>query len=108
MVRQCVLCTYKSIILPNFRNQKAQFIVYRERRGIFSRDVALGFDVSTDDPIAWWSNFGCEVPQLQAFAIKVLSQCVTASPCETNWSLYEWIVNKRRNRLSVEKQKNLV
>ena len=28
--------------------------------------------------------------------------------CETNWSLYEWIVNKRRNRLSVEKQKNLV
>jgi hypothetical protein len=98
--RWCDLPTKKSIL--------AQFIVYRERRGIFSRDVALGFDVSTDDPIAWWSNFGCEVPQLQAFAIKVLSQCVTASPCETNWSLYEWIVNKRRNRLSVEKQKNLV
>ena len=66
--------------------------------------------MSTDNPIAWWSNFGYEVPRLhlQAFAIKVLSQCVTASPCETNWSLYEWIVNKRRNRLSVEKQKNLV
>ena len=81
----------------------SQFRFYRERRGLFNSDVALGFDVNKDDPIAWWSNFGCEVPELQALAIKVLSQCITSSPCETNWSLFDLIVNKKPNRLTAEK-----
>ena len=42
--------------LPTKRLMLSQFRFYRERRGLFNSDVALGFDVNKDDPIAWWSN----------------------------------------------------
>ena len=35
--------------------------------------AALSFSQEFDDPVSWWSNFGCEVPELQSFAIKALS-----------------------------------
>ena len=99
--RWCDFETKKSIL--------SQYSKYREKRGLFCSDLALVvFNIKDDDPIAWWSNLGCEVPELQAFATKVLSQSVSASPCETNWSLYDWIVNKKRNRLTPDKQRDLV
>ena len=67
----------------------SQYTFYREKRGLFSTDAASSFSQDFDDPVSWWSNFGCEVPELQSFAIKALSQSTSASPCETNWSLYK-------------------
>ena len=70
--RWCDFETKKSIL--------SQYSKYREKRGLFCSDLALVvFNIK--DPIAWWSNLGCEVPELQAFATKVLSQSVSASPC---------------------------
>jgi len=67
----------------------SQYTFYREKRGLFSTDTALSFSQDFDDPVSWWSNFGCEVPELQNFTMKALSQSTSASPCETNWSLYK-------------------
>ncbi|XP_063683453.1 cytochrome P450 4F4-like [Bolinopsis microptera] len=59
----------------------SQNTFYREKRGLFSTDAASSFSQDSDDPISWWSNFGCEVPELQSFAMKALSQSTSASPC---------------------------
>ncbi|KAG6642712.1 hypothetical protein CIPAW_09G159500 [Carya illinoinensis] len=36
------------------------------------------------NPIAWWTQFGCEVPTLQRFVVRVLSQYCSATGCERN------------------------
>eukprot|EP00253_Pinus_taeda_P021043 PITA_21043 len=40
-----------------------------------------------------------QYPQLQRFAIRVLSQTCNASSCERNWSVFEHIYTKKRNCL---------
>lgn len=40
------------------------------------------------NPVAWWENFGHDTPDLQAFAVRVLSQCCSATGCERNWSIF--------------------
>ena len=84
----------------------SQFTFYREKRYLFFTDAAFSQDF--DDPVSWWSNFGCEVPELQSLAMKALSQSTSASSCETSWSLYDWVINKKRNRLTVDKQGDLI
>ncbi|XP_057814831.2 uncharacterized protein LOC131028553 [Cryptomeria japonica] len=59
-------------------------------------------------PDHWWNFFGLETPNVQKLAIRILSQPCSASGCECNWSMFEHIHSKRRNRLSVEKMNDLV
>ncbi|XP_059078230.1 uncharacterized protein LOC131876770 [Cryptomeria japonica] len=59
-------------------------------------------------PDNWWSFFGPTTPNLQKLAIRILSQPCSASGCERNWSMFEHIHSKRRNRLSVEKMNDLI
>jgi len=47
----------------------------------------------------WWENYGSTVPILQKMAIRVLSQTCSSSGCERNWSVFEKIHTKKRNRL---------
>jgi hypothetical protein len=56
----------------------------------------------------WWESFGSHCPQLQRFAIRVLSQPCSASGCERNWSVFEKIHTKRRNRLEQKRLNDLV
>jgi len=49
----------------------------------------------------WWSSYGSETPRLQSLAIKVLSQVTVALACERNWSTFEFIHSKKRNRLTL-------
>ena len=56
----------------------------------------------------WWEQYGAGVPELQAVAVKVLAQCSPACSCERNWSTYGFIHCKSRNRLGVERAKDLV
>ncbi|XP_065859631.1 nucleosome assembly protein 1;2-like [Euphorbia lathyris] len=55
---------------------------------------------TTVDPVDWWKSFGGSLPQLQKFAIKVLSLTCSASGCERNWSFFEHVHSKKRNRLA--------
>ncbi|XP_070023764.1 uncharacterized protein [Nicotiana sylvestris] len=56
----------------------------------------------------WWVQYGVETPELQAFAIKVLSLTCSSSGYERNWSVFEHIHTKKRNRLTLKRLHNLV
>ncbi|XP_059070562.1 uncharacterized protein LOC131860201 [Cryptomeria japonica] len=73
----------------------------------FSRPIAKE-SRTTMMPDNWWSFFGPTTPNLQKLAIRILSQPCSASGCERNWSMFEHIHSKRRNRLSVEKMNDLI
>ncbi|CAL9083741.1 unnamed protein product, partial [Musa acuminata var. zebrina] len=51
---------------------------------------------------------GNSTPNLQKFAVKVLSLTCSASGCERNWSVFEHIHSKRRNRLEHQRLHDLV
>ncbi|XP_009786406.2 lariat debranching enzyme isoform X2 [Nicotiana sylvestris] len=59
-------------------------------------------------PVEWWMQFGYEVPNLQQFAIRVQSLTCRSSGCERNWSVYEHIHTKKRNKLELKKLNDLV
>ncbi|KAG4946995.1 hypothetical protein JHK87_043002 [Glycine soja] len=56
----------------------------------------------------WWRMFGSQTPNLQKLAIKILSLTCNASRCERNWSVFEQIHSKKRNRLEHKKLHDLV
>eukprot|EP00253_Pinus_taeda_P004351 PITA_04351 len=75
--------------------------------GTFGKNLAkMARDV--DQPAHWWELFGGRCPQLQRFAIRVLSQTCSASGCERNWSVFERIHTKKRNRLEQKRLNDLV
>ena len=56
----------------------------------------------------WWFQFGGEVPNLQKCALRIVSQCVSSSGCERNWSAFALVHTKQRNRLLYGKLHKLV
>eukprot|EP00253_Pinus_taeda_P015981 PITA_15981 len=56
----------------------------------------------------WWEPFGSQCPQLQKFAIRILSQTCSASGCKHNWFVFERIHMKKRNRLEQKWLNDLV
>ena len=52
------------------------------------------------DAIDWWSTYGFKTPKLAKVAKKVLSQPISSSSVERNWSTYSHIHNVKRNRLN--------
>jgi hypothetical protein len=56
----------------------------------------------------WWNTFGHEVPNVKKWAIKILSQTASSSGCERNWSVFERIHTKKRNRLEHQRLNDLV
>ncbi|XP_058772012.1 uncharacterized protein LOC131645828 [Vicia villosa] len=56
----------------------------------------------------WWDFYGDMTPELKRFAIHVLSLTCSSSGCERNWSSFEMVHTKRRNRLHQKKMNNFV
>nr|KYP48872.1 hypothetical protein KK1_029433 [Cajanus cajan] len=56
----------------------------------------------------WWESYVCGAPNLQKLVIRVLSQTCSALGCERNWSVFEHIHSKKRNRLEHQKLNDLV
>nr|XP_016438011.1 PREDICTED: uncharacterized protein LOC107764004 [Nicotiana tabacum] len=77
-----------------------EFGVYRQADGILGLPSAIR--------VEWRMQFGYEVPNLQQFAIRVQSLTCRSSGCERNWSVYEHIHSKKRNRLELKKLNDLV
>ncbi|KAH9292112.1 hypothetical protein KI387_042698 [Taxus chinensis] len=86
---------------------RTQWNMFSRGRGQFSTVEAL-YDMHAKDPIEWWWNHGSEAPELQSFAIRLLSQVASSSSCERNWSTYGFIHSLKRNRLGSKKAENLV
>lgn len=55
----------------------------------------------------WWSIYGADHPQLQKLAVTLLSQVSSACSCQRNWSSYDFIHNRRRNRLTPARARDL-
>ena len=96
--------------LPDVQDQVkalAQLAKYRNYEGIFGRAVVRE---SAKSLPAWkfWHQFGSETPELQRVAVPVLSQVSCASACERNWSSYDFIHSKKRNRLTPSRAADLV
>ncbi|CAI5520956.1 unnamed protein product [Closterium sp. Naga37s-1] len=58
--------------------------------------------------VQWWSWHSTEYPELAALACRVLTQPVSASPCERGWAQWEGVHTARRNRLGSAKCADLV
>uniref|UniRef100_A0A6U2CN76 DUF659 domain-containing protein n=1 Tax=Chlamydomonas euryale TaxID=1486919 RepID=A0A6U2CN76_9CHLO len=64
--------------------------------------------MSAWEPWLWWSCNGGHLPTLQKVATRVLAQPSSASASENNWSVHDFIINRRRNKLSVLRANDLV
>ena len=62
-------------------------------RGLFSYDVAK-MAREKKAPAECWDAYGDECPELQRFAIRVLSLTCSSSGCERNWSAFEMVCSK--------------
>ncbi|CAM0152697.1 unnamed protein product [Urochloa decumbens] len=56
----------------------------------------------------WWDQYGGDCSELQEVAHRIVSQCMSSSGCERNWSTFALVHTKLRNRLSHEKLHKLV
>ncbi|RVW40601.1 hypothetical protein CK203_079132 [Vitis vinifera] len=56
----------------------------------------------------WWFMYGNQTPTLRKLVIKVLSQTVSSSAYERNWSTFALIHTKQRNRLAYPRLEQLV
>ncbi|XP_024632201.1 uncharacterized protein [Medicago truncatula] len=56
----------------------------------------------------WWKRYGSKTSNLQLLAIKILSLTCSSSGRERNWSTFEHIHSKKRNRLKHEMLQKLV
>ena len=56
----------------------------------------------------WWRLFGNDARILQKLAIRLLSQTASSSGCERNWSLFDRIHTKGRNKLEHKRLNDLV
>jgi len=84
--------------------QIRSFISYE---GKFDGKLARG-TVSKMAAADWRVLFGGDTPELQKYAIRIVSQCVSSSGCEQNWSTFALVHTKVRNRLGYEKLRKLV
>ncbi|XVE98465.1 hypothetical protein REPUB_Repub03eG0109000 [Reevesia pubescens] len=92
----------------NLRSQLTSKIkLFRTAQGDFGRRSAVS-DRNSMLLDEWWLYYGTTAPNLQKLAIRVLSQTCSASGCERNWSIFEHIHTKKRNRLEHQRLNDLV
>ncbi|XP_073290495.1 uncharacterized protein [Primulina huaijiensis] len=84
-----------------------QLPMYKRAEGLFGMPMAVR-QRNKKSPAEWWLAYGCSTPELQVFAVKVLSLTCSSSACERNWSVFEHLHSKRRNRLEQKKLNDLV
>ncbi|XP_023732478.1 uncharacterized protein LOC111880296 [Lactuca sativa] len=89
------------------RSLREQFVTFHMTKCIYSTAETQTYAL-TIDPIDWWSTYGAKTPNLAFVAKKVLSQPVSSSLAERNWSTYSYIHNVKRNRLNEKRADKLV
>lgn len=98
-----------SKLLPPHEAQNARlsYASYRAREGEFGCADAVA-DADSMPAHQWWDMYGGKHPELQRVAIRLLSQVSSACSCERSWSAYDFIHNRRRNRLTASRARDLV
>eukprot|EP00253_Pinus_taeda_P004336 PITA_04336 len=84
-----------------------QVTTFSKATGTFGKNLAK-IAREANEPAQWWEAFGNHFPQLQKFAIRILSQTCSATKCEHNCFVFERIHMKKRNRLDKKRLNDLV
>ncbi|CAH9125516.1 unnamed protein product [Cuscuta epithymum] len=63
---------------------------FKKRANLFGTPLARK-TLDKKSPSDWWESYGDEYPELQKFAIQVLSLTCSSSGCERNWSAFEMV-----------------
>lgn len=78
---------------------------YHALRVPLLKEAKIQVQLTIDSLRSKWIQNG---PNLQRLAIKILSQTSSSSGCERNWSVFERIHTKKRNRLEHQRLNDLV
>ncbi|XP_052727463.1 uncharacterized protein LOC108329753 [Vigna angularis] len=89
------------------RKINLQIVEFHNARGLFGMEDAKECRKELN-PGELWDMFGDGTPELKRFAIRILSLTCSSSGCERNWSSFEMVHTKRRNRLHQKKMNDLV
>lgn len=82
---------------------------YNKEIGSFRRDIAVRqWRNKKFDPAKWWMNHGTSAGKLRVLAARILGLTCSSSACERNWSVFDQVHTKRRNRLLHDKMSDLV
>nr|XP_011457653.1 PREDICTED: uncharacterized protein LOC105349520 [Fragaria vesca subsp. vesca] len=81
--------------------------LYEQKLGKFGSAMAKSTR-KIRSPVFWWEKYGTQTPELMNFATQVFSLTYSASGCENNWSTFEMIHTKKRNRLEHKRLHALV
>ncbi|XP_031739008.1 uncharacterized protein LOC116402801 [Cucumis sativus] len=85
----------------------AELSKYKRAEALFGQPLAIR-QRDKISPVEWWDNFGQSTPNLQKFAVRILGLTCSASGCERNWSVFEQLHSKKRNRLAQSRLNDLV
>ncbi|KAL2241074.1 UNVERIFIED_CONTAM: hypothetical protein Sindi_0748600 [Sesamum indicum] len=80
----------------------SELSTYKKAERLFGFPFAIRHR-TTKAPTEWWSAFGGSTPNLQNFAIKVLSLTCNSLGCERNWNVFE----HKRNKLEQKRLNDL-
>jgi hypothetical protein len=100
-------------VLGRMLSEEAQIRALKQHTEYSSKDGVWGHDVTWKlakvvPAHAWWMEYSAAAPDLAEVAIRVLSQVSSACCCERNWSTYDFIHSKLRNRLTPARAESLV
>ncbi|XP_052203350.1 uncharacterized protein LOC127808780 [Diospyros lotus] len=84
-----------------------ELALYKNAEGLFGMEMAKR-KRNKKAPAEWWRFFGLSTPNLQKFAVRVLSLVCSASSCERDLKIFKRLHSKRRNRLAQERLNDLV
>ncbi|XP_068651234.1 uncharacterized protein [Aristolochia californica] len=104
---------FQETMMKMFTGEKDKIELTKEHPVYVNAQGALGSEFAMmgrilNSPSDWWAGYGYEVPTLQRAAIRVLSQPCSSHWCKWNWSTFENIHAKKRNRMEHEKFSDLV
>ncbi|CAL5400431.1 unnamed protein product [Camellia sinensis] len=80
---------------------------FKKAEGMFGMSMAI-LTREKKQPALWWESYGEECKELQKLAIRVLSLTCSATGCERNWSTFDHVHSKKRNRLEQQRLNALV
>ncbi|XP_004300713.1 PREDICTED: uncharacterized protein LOC101309161 [Fragaria vesca subsp. vesca] len=81
--------------------------VYVTAQGALGSDFAI-MGRTLNAPGDWWAGYGYEIPTLQRYALRILSQPCSSHWCCWNWSTFESIHAKKHSRTEPENFDDLV
>jgi hypothetical protein len=86
----------------------AQYHDYKHQQQAFV-PINAHLKAAADMPAwKWWAVYGKRAPELRRVAMRVLACTAVSSSCERNWSTFEFIHSRKRNKLTPARCNNLV